>query len=98
MNREINGIVRKIDNLGRMVIPVEYLKKLGIDKETEVEIFSTNDEIVIKKYSSKDKLERDFENLICRYGVDRVREICNVYRNITDYQSDDSYSLPLVRQ
>lgn len=98
MNREINGIVRKIDNLGRMVIPVEYLKKLGIDKETEVEIFSTNDEIVIKKYSSKDKLERDFENLICRYGVDRVREICNVYRNITDYQSDDSCFLPIVRQ
>lgn len=78
MSRNINGIVRKIDNLGRLVIPAEYLKKLGIEKETEVEIFSTNDEVVVRKYNEKDKLERDFENLICKYGVDKVREICNM--------------------
>ena len=78
MNNNTNGIVRKIDNLGRLVIPAEYLKKLGIEKETEVEIFSTNDEVVVRKYNEKDKLERDFENLICKYGVDKVREICNM--------------------
>ena len=78
MSRNINGIVRKIDNLGRLVIPAEYLKKLGIEKETEVEIFSTNDEVVVRKYNEKDKLERDFENLICKYGVDKVREISNM--------------------
>lgn len=78
MNNNMNGIVRKIDNLGRLVIPAEYLKKLGIEKETEVEIFSTNDEVVVRKYNEKDKLERDFENLICKYGVDKVREICNM--------------------
>lgn len=78
MNNNMNGIVRKIDNLGRLVIPAEYLKKLGIEKETEVEIFSTNDEIVVRKYNENDKLERDFQNLICKYGVDKVREICNM--------------------
>lgn len=78
MNNNMNGIVRKIDNLGRLVIPAEYLKKLGIEKETEVEIFSTNDEVIVRKYNEKDKLERDFENLICKYGVDKVREICNM--------------------
>lgn len=78
MNNNMNGIVRKIDNLGRLVIPAEYLKKLGIEKETEVEIFSTNDEVVVRKYNEKDKLERDFENLICKYGVDKVRKICNM--------------------
>ena len=72
-------ITRKtVDNLGRLVIPAEYLKKLGIEKETEVEIFSTNDEVIVRKYNEKDKLERDFENLICKYGVDKVREICNM--------------------
>ena len=43
-----------------------------------MEIFSTNDEVVVRKYNEKDKLERDFENLICKYGVDKVREICNM--------------------
>lgn len=78
MNKNINGMVRKIDNLGRLVIPIEFLRKLGIDKLTEVEIFSTNDEIVVRKYNEKDNLERDFDNLICKYGVDKVREICNM--------------------
>lgn len=77
MSNKMNGVVRKIDSVGRLVIPIEYLKKLGIERESEVEIFSTNDEIVVKKYSENDKLERDFENLICKYGVDKVREICN---------------------
>ena len=30
MNNNMNGIVRKIDNLGRLVIPAEYLNKLVI--------------------------------------------------------------------
>lgn len=73
-----NGIVRKIDKLGRICIPIEYLKSLGIKNLTEVEILSTNDEIIIKKYSEKDNLERDFENMISKYGADKVREICNI--------------------
>lgn len=78
MKKTQNGMVRKIDNVGRLVIPIEYLKKLGIDRLADVEIFSTNDEIVVRKYSEKDNLERDFDNLICKYGADKVREICNM--------------------
>ena len=37
-----------------------------------------NDEIVIRKYNEGDKLERDFDNLICKYGVDKVKEICKM--------------------
>ena len=51
MKRTQYGIVRKIDKIGRLVIPIEYYKKLGISREDEVEIFSTNDEIVIRKYN-----------------------------------------------
>ena len=78
MKRTQYGIVRKIDKIGRLVIPIEYYKKLGISREDEVEIFSTNDEIVIRKYNEGDKLERDFDNLICKYGVDKVKEICKM--------------------
>lgn len=77
MKRTQNGIVRKIDKVGRIVVPIEYYKKLGLSREDEVEIFSTDNEIVVRKYNDGDKLERDFGNLICKYGIDKVKEICS---------------------
>ncbi len=44
------GIVREVDKLGRVVIPVEFRNALGIDSESPVEISSTNDRIIIKKH------------------------------------------------
>ena len=46
------GIVRKIDELGRMVIPIELRRKLNIKEKDPVEIFVDNEKIVLKKYSS----------------------------------------------
>ncbi|MGG0343679.1 AbrB/MazE/SpoVT family DNA-binding domain-containing protein [Priestia megaterium] len=45
------GIVRKIDNLGRVVLPTELRKTLNIKKNEPVEIFVDNENIVLKKYS-----------------------------------------------
>lgn len=46
------GIVRKIDELGRIVIPKEIRKNLRIREGDSIEIFiDSNDEIVLKKYS-----------------------------------------------
>lgn len=44
------GIVRNIDNLGRIVIPKELRDSMDIHKQDEVEIFVNNNEIIIKKY------------------------------------------------
>ena len=44
------GIVRKIDNLGRLVLPVELRRGLGLDEDPTVEIFVEEDTIVLKKY------------------------------------------------
>lgn len=44
------GIIRKIDEVGRLVIPIEIRKKLDIDFFDEVEIFVDKDSVVIKKY------------------------------------------------
>jgi len=44
------GIVRKIDDLGRMVIPIELRKTMSIDKKDPMEIFVDEDKIVLKKY------------------------------------------------
>ena len=44
------GIVRRIDSLGRVVIPREIRKKFGIEDGGSFEIFVDNDEIILRKY------------------------------------------------
>lgn len=44
------GIVRKTDQLGRIVIPMELRKKLGIGENDPLEIFVDEDMIILKKY------------------------------------------------
>ncbi|ERI10832.1 AbrB/MazE/SpoVT family DNA-binding domain-containing protein [Aneurinibacillus aneurinilyticus] len=45
------GIVRKIDNLGRIVFPIEVRNKLGIQIGDSLEIFVDGEQIVFKKYA-----------------------------------------------
>lgn len=42
------GIVRKIDDLGRVVIPAEYRRVLGIKEGDELEIELENDRVTIR--------------------------------------------------
>ena len=44
------GIVRKVDELGRVVIPIELRRTLGIDEKDALEIYTDNEKIVLKKY------------------------------------------------
>lgn len=44
------GIVRRIDNLGRVVLPIELRRLFDIDKEDPVEIFVDDNYIMLKKY------------------------------------------------
>lgn len=44
------GIVRRIDDLGRMVIPIELRKTMNINKKAPMEIFVDDDKIIFRKY------------------------------------------------
>lgn len=44
------GIVRRIDELGRVVIPIEIRNKFDIKVKDPVEIFVDGSSVVIKKY------------------------------------------------
>ncbi|MBQ8623765.1 MAG: AbrB/MazE/SpoVT family DNA-binding domain-containing protein [Oscillospiraceae bacterium] len=46
------GIVRKVDELGRIVIPMELRKSMDIKEKDPLEIFTDGDRIVLKKYSN----------------------------------------------
>ena len=44
------GIVRKLDELGRVVLPIELRRGLDLDIRDVLEIGVNGDEIVLKKY------------------------------------------------
>lgn len=44
------GIVRKIDELGRIVLPIEIRRTLGIEIKDPIEIFTEGDKVILKKY------------------------------------------------
>ena len=44
------GIVRKVDELGRVVIPIELRRTLGIDLKDPLEIYLEGENIIFKKY------------------------------------------------
>ena len=44
------GIVRKIDTVARIVLPIELRKTLNITNDSSLEIFVDEDKIVLKKY------------------------------------------------
>lgn len=44
------GIVRKVDELGRVVIPIELRRTLSIEEKDALEIYVDSDRIVLKKY------------------------------------------------
>lgn len=46
------GIVRKMDELGRVVIPIELRRTLNIHEKDPLEIFVDEDKIVLQKYVS----------------------------------------------
>lgn len=52
------GIVRRIDELGRVVIPKEIRRTLRIKEGDPLEIFTDRDELMLKKYSPIATLER----------------------------------------
>jgi len=44
------GIVRKVDELGRVVIPIELRRTLSIGEKDALEIYVDADRIILKKY------------------------------------------------
>lgn len=44
------GIIRKVDELGRIVLPIEIRRTLDIEERDELEIFMDNDQIVLQKF------------------------------------------------
>ena len=76
------GIIRSVDNLGRIVIPKETRKKLGLQEGAPVEIFVRGDEVVITKYTpvclfcgSKNEVVELMDKKVCCECVEKIKNL-----------------------
>ncbi|MDQ2086973.1 AbrB/MazE/SpoVT family DNA-binding domain-containing protein [Herbivorax sp. ANBcel31] len=58
------GIVRKVDELGRVVLPIELRRNLDINEKDALEIFVDDDKVVLKKYQPADIFTGSMDDLI----------------------------------
>lgn len=75
------GIVRKMDELGRFVIPMELRRTLGIGKKDQLEVFVDGDHIILRKYApgcffcgSANNLEYVLSKQICRSCTTQIAQ------------------------
>lgn len=75
------GVVRKVDELGRIVLPIEIRKILDIKQKDAVEIFTDNDRIILQKYqpaclfcNSADKIVYFNGKRVCADCINRLKE------------------------
>ena len=76
------GIVRKVDELGRIVLPIELRRTLDIDVKDALEIYVEGSQIILKKYEpacvfcgrSKDVIHFKDKN-VCRNCIRDLESI-----------------------
>lgn len=73
------GILRRIDELGRIVVPKEIRKKLKIREGDNLDIFVSEDNVILRKYSPLNDLEA-----ILTILLDAFKKINNVAIVVTD--------------
>ena len=67
------GIVRRVDDLGRVVIPKEIRRSMGIKEGEPLEIYLENDAVIFRRYSYNlvAEVERVAELIECNCNADR---------------------------
>ena len=75
------GIIRKVDELGRIVIPIELRRTLYIAERDELEIFMENDRIILQKYQPSCIFCSSSESLVVYQRKNVCRECLRKMRN-----------------
>ena len=76
----MKGIEREIDHVGRVVIPMEYRKELGVEFNSKVLISLLDGEIVIRAQNTVcalcgEKIESDKRIRLCNSCISKAKEL-----------------------
>ncbi len=81
------SIVRKVDELGRLVIPIELRRKLDIEQDDGLEVFTDeNGRIILRKYEPACLFCGNYEGLT----VFRGKKVCDKCLDAMNKQTQDS--------
>jgi transcriptional pleiotropic regulator of transition state genes len=76
------GIVRKIDELGRIVLPIETRRQLELEPRDGVEIFVDEDMVILKKYQpccifcgNASDVVNYRDKLVCKHCLDEIGKL-----------------------
>lgn len=76
------GMVRKVDELGRIVLPAEIRQNMDIETRDPLEIYTDGERIVLQKYhpgcifcSNADDLVYFDQKRICRECIGKLKEL-----------------------
>ena len=69
------GIVRRVDELGRVVLPIELRNKFGIEQKDPIEIYVDGSSIVLRKYEPNCIFCGSSKNIV-QYKEKNVCEKC----------------------
>lgn len=76
------GIIRPIDPLGRVVLPIELRRNLGIENEDSLEIFVDGEYIMLKKHEptcifcgSPDNIQNVRGKNICKKCLQELKNL-----------------------
>lgn len=58
------GVVRRLDELGRITLPMELRKILHLEERDSLQIFVEDDRIILQKYMPADIFTGETEDLI----------------------------------
>ena len=86
-----SGIVRRVDDLGRIVIPREIRRAFGLHENDALEIYvdNENDQIILRKRASSlkgkvDSIYNEMSENFYNYPLDQVEKIKNAFKLIQD--------------
>lgn len=62
------GVVRRLDELGRITLPMELRKNLNLAERDSLQIFVEDEKIILQKYSPSDIFTGSMDDLIDYHG------------------------------
>ncbi len=91
------GIVRRMDALGRLVLPIELRRNLNFQIQDSLEIFVDDDRIVLRKYqtacvfcgNANETIQLNGKNICTECLTAMGRKTTEVCQSFTQYEADD---------
>lgn len=94
------GVIRKIDELGRIVVPKEIRKNLNIKNGEDVQIYVEEDKIILKKYQKMGSIKEKAQKYLTLFSkfinndifiTDREKIIASSSQNYLDCVIDSKF-------